>query len=210
MDQQNYSLADLSDSQSNQGSNEDEYLSDTQSNQGLNEDEVPDDLMCGICRDIYLDPQELIPCEHVFCETCLRRLNQARIYNCPICRRQIMNTLPVEDLRNQIMERYPQHVQERAEAEQQSNSYSLDLLPRWMELIRTFFGMQFQIDLDLRLVLRFGFHEVLLLLMMVLTEFYRLIMMVCQENVPSIPTLMAVFFARILMLTVALFFFNNN
>ena len=210
MDQQNYSLADLSDSQSNQGSNEDEDLSDTQSNQGLNEDEVPDDLMCGICRDIYLDPQELIPCEHVFCETCLNRLSQARIYNCPICRRQIMNTLPVEDLRNQIMETYPQHVQERAEAEQQSNSYSLDLLPRWMELIRTIFGMQFQIDLDLRLVLRFGFHEVLLLLMMVLTEFSRLIVMIRQENVPSIPTLMAVFFARILMLTVALFFFNNN
>ena len=73
MDQQNYSLADLSDSQSNQGSNEDEDLSDTQSNQGLNEDEVPDDLMCGICRDLYLDPLEFIPCYHIFCQTCVTR-----------------------------------------------------------------------------------------------------------------------------------------
>ena len=209
MDQQNYSLADLSDSQSNQGSNEDEDLSDTQSNQGLNEDEVPDDLMCGICRDIYLDPQELIPCEHVFCETCLRRLNQARIYNCPICRRQIMNTLPVEDLRNQIMERYPQHVQERAEAEQQSNSYSLDLLPRWMELIRTIFGMQFQIDLHLRLVLHFGFRELLSLLMVVLTDFFRLIMRIREENFHSIPTHMAAFFMKILVYIVVFFFLHE-
>ena len=43
-------------------------LSDTQSN----EDE--DFLECGICRNI---DGELNPCEHVFCETCLRRLNQA-------------------------------------------------------------------------------------------------------------------------------------
>ena len=104
--------------------------SDAHSNQESNEDEdFPQDLICGICQDLYLDPRELVPCEHVFCETCLRRLNKARISNCPYCRRQITGTLPVEDLRNQIMETYCQQVQERAEAEQQSNVYSLDLPP---------------------------------------------------------------------------------
>ena len=122
MDQQNY-FVDPSETESNE------------------DHDYPDDsFICGICRDIYLDPHELIPCEHVFCETCLRRLNQARISNCPICRRQIRNTMPVENLRNQIMEAYPQHVQERAEAEQESNVYSLDLPPHtpgsgWREFI---------------------------------------------------------------------------
>ena len=72
MDQQNYLLADRSDTQSNQGSSNEE-------------EDLPDEFICGICRDIYLDPRKLIPCHHVFCETCLRRLNQAQISKCPIC-----------------------------------------------------------------------------------------------------------------------------
>ena len=96
-------------------------------NNTMDESNENEDWICGICRHIYLDPHQLVPCEHVFCETCLRRLNQANIPNCPICRRQIQDTMLVEDLRNQIIETYPQHVQERAEFEQQSNVYSLDL-----------------------------------------------------------------------------------
>ena len=200
MDQQNYFLADPSDTHSNQGS--------------LNEDEdTPDEFICGICRDIYLDPRKLIPCHHVFCETCLRRLNQAQISNCPICRGQIMDTLPEEDLRNQIMETYPQYVQERAEAEQQSNVYSLDLPTytppsSWMELIHTIFGMGFQIDLDLRLVLHFRLRDVLFWLMIVLEEIFRFIVRIREDNLHSFPNHMAMFFTRILMLTVALIFLH--
>ena len=194
MDQQNYFL-DPSETESNE------------------DHDYPDDsFICGICRDIYLDPHELIPCEHVFCETCLRRLNQARISNCPICRRQIRNTMPVENLRNQIMEAYPQHVQERAEAEQESNVYSLDLppfTPGWMELIHTIFGMQFQIDLHLRLVLHFGFRELLSLLMVVLVDFFRLIMRIREENFHSIPIHMAAFFMKILVYIVVFFFLQE-
>ena len=176
-------------------------LSDTQSN----EDE--DFLECGICRNI---DGELNPCEHVFCETCLRRLNQAGMSNCPICRRQIQNTMPVEDLRNQIMETY--RGRERAESEQQSNVYSLDLPPHtpgWMELIQTIFGMEFQISLDLSLVLHFGLSDILHLLMVFLTEFFRVIVRIREENFHSIPTIMAVFFVRILAITFAIFFLPN-
>ena len=28
-------------------------------------EEIPDDLKCGICLDLYLDPLELIPCNHI-------------------------------------------------------------------------------------------------------------------------------------------------
>ena len=203
MDQQNYFLEDLSDTQSNQESNED--FSDSSDSS-----DYPDDLICGICRDIYLDPCQLIPCEHVFCETCLRRLNQAGMSNCPICRRQIQNTMPVEDLRNQIMETY--RGRERAESEQQSNVYSLDLPPHtpgWMELIQTIFGMEFQISLDLSLVLHFGLSDILHLLMVFLTEFFRVIVRIREENFHSIPTIMAVFFVRILAITFAIFFLPN-
>ena len=116
-----------------------------------------------------------------------------------------MNTLPEEDLRNQIMETYPQYVQERAEAEQQSNVYSLDLPTyappsSWMEFIHTIFGMGFQIDLDLRLVLHFRLRDVLLWLMIVLEEIFRFIMRIREDNLHSIPNHMAMFFTRILML----------
>ena len=206
MDQQNYFLEDLSDTQSNQESNED--FSDSSS--WPDSIDYPDNWICGICRDIYLDPCQLIPCEHVFCETCLRRLNQAGMSNCPICRRQIQNTMPVEDLRNQIMETY--RGRERAESEQQSNVYSLDLPPHtpgWMELIQAIFGMEFQISLDLSLVLRFGLRDLLLWLMVVLTEFLRVIVRIREENFHSIPTLMAVFFMKILAITVAFLVLPN-
>ena len=200
MDQQNYFLADRPDTHSNQGSSSED------------EDLPGDEFICGICRDLYLDPRKLIPCHHIFCETCLRRLNQAQISNCPICRGQIMDTLPEEDLRNQIMETYPQYVQDRAEAEQQSNVYSLDLPtytpPSWMELFHTIFDMRFQINLNLGLVLRFGLREVLLLLMMVLMEIFRLIVRIREDNWHSIPNHMAMFFTKILMLIATLFFFR--
>ena len=40
-----------------------------------NNDEYPEDLKCGICQDLYLNPLELIPCNHIFCQTCFTRLN---------------------------------------------------------------------------------------------------------------------------------------
>ena len=73
-----------------------------------------------------MDPQELIPCEHVFCESCLRRLNQARILDCPLCRRQIEGKIPIQ---NSIRETYPRQIREREEQEQNSNAgYNMEQL----------------------------------------------------------------------------------
>ncbi|KZS94638.1 hypothetical protein SISNIDRAFT_549176 [Sistotremastrum niveocremeum HHB9708] len=33
--------------------------------------EISDDLMCGICRETFSQPCAIIPCGHVFCESCL-------------------------------------------------------------------------------------------------------------------------------------------
>ena len=180
--------------------------SDAHSNQESNEDEeFPQDLICGICQDLYLDPRELVPCEHVFCETCLRRLNKARISNCPYCRRQITDTSPVEDLRNQIMERYAQQVLERAEAEQ-SNVYSLDLpptppheMPGLLEMITTYIcgiGILFcHFCIPLRIL-------------------YHMYQRICNNNnmeiFPiSLPLMMISFYIIFFVLDYFLFVFNN-
>ena len=91
-----------------------------------NNADYPEDLMCGICQDLYLNPLELIPCNHIFCQTCVTRLNQARILNCPVCRSQIEDTIPIH---NMIRETYPRHIREREEQEQNSNAgYNMDQL----------------------------------------------------------------------------------
>ena len=41
---------------------------------------------CPVCLDLLYRPHSLDPCRHIFCETCLRRLSQAQIVKCPICR----------------------------------------------------------------------------------------------------------------------------
>ena len=90
-----------------------------------NED-YPEDLICPICLDLYWDPVELIPCKHIFCDTCITRLNHSRISNCPICRGKIEDTMPID---NTIRETYPNHIQEREDREQNSNAgYNMDQL----------------------------------------------------------------------------------
>ena len=51
------------------------------------------DLICAICLDIFYRPTTLYPCGHIFCDPCLRRLSNAQIVRCPICRTRIMRCL---------------------------------------------------------------------------------------------------------------------
>ena len=44
---------------------------------------------CAICLDLLFNPHLLDPCQHIFCEPCLRRLSGARITKCPMCRARI-------------------------------------------------------------------------------------------------------------------------
>uniref|UniRef100_A0A1X7TJD7 RING-type domain-containing protein n=1 Tax=Amphimedon queenslandica TaxID=400682 RepID=A0A1X7TJD7_AMPQE len=46
---------------------------------------------CPVCHEVYTDPKAL-PCQHVFCQTCLEgmplnKINEAYYFYCPICRR---------------------------------------------------------------------------------------------------------------------------
>jgi hypothetical protein len=48
-----------------------------------------DELLCPICLDLLHRPHSLQPCQHLFCDPCLRRLAGARIHKCPVCRSPI-------------------------------------------------------------------------------------------------------------------------
>ena len=61
---------------------------------GAQDDRAEDDgaqdamveLLCPICWELLHRPHSLQPCEHSFCEPCLRRLARAGIQTCPLCR----------------------------------------------------------------------------------------------------------------------------
>ena len=47
---------------------------------------VQNEFSCAICTEIYIKPQQLFPCAHIFCQTCL---SQCRSKHCPMCRTTI-------------------------------------------------------------------------------------------------------------------------
>ena len=64
-------------------------------------------------RDLLHEPYSLTPCNHTFCENCLRGLSSARIIKCPICRQCIENSNFESGLARQIKDRYPQEYEDR-------------------------------------------------------------------------------------------------
>ena len=55
-------------------------------------DKIDPTLICPVCLDLLHDPHAAIPCKHVFCETCLRRLGSKNAMDtlCPMCRQRIV------------------------------------------------------------------------------------------------------------------------
>ena len=41
---------------------------------------------CVICTKVFTDPQ-VLPCNHVFCKSCVNRIKDAGTIKCPYCRR---------------------------------------------------------------------------------------------------------------------------
>ena len=52
---------------------------------------VSDQLVCSVCQEEYSRPR-VLPCLHVFCESCLEKLVEMQRFLCPNCRRSA--TLP--------------------------------------------------------------------------------------------------------------------
>ena len=54
-------------------------------------DDLDSSLICSVCLDLLFDPYVTVPCNHTFCETCLRRIGSKEPMNtqCPMCRQRI-------------------------------------------------------------------------------------------------------------------------
>lgn len=59
----------------------------------------PELLHCPVCIEVYCSPYKCMPCEHSFCELCLRRLakhnhDHKKDNRCPLCREMISYCKP--------------------------------------------------------------------------------------------------------------------
>ena len=65
-----------------------------------------DGLTCSVCLDLFYRPHTCCPCDHVFCDPCLRQLARSHPINtkCPLCREVIQSCRPNHGKRNVILE----------------------------------------------------------------------------------------------------------
>lgn len=78
--------------------------------QTIPEPNYPDEFCCAICMDLYYRPHTCTPCNHVFCEACLRRLARERpsLTPCPYCRNIIRECNFDPDLDLKLKTDYPE------------------------------------------------------------------------------------------------------
>ena len=88
-----------------------------------------DELLCPICLDLLHRPHSLQPCQHLFCDPCLRRLAIARIHKCPVCRSPIKDCHLDQELHDSIEDQHQDAYIQREEAEMASGIYNEPLPP---------------------------------------------------------------------------------
>ena len=88
-----------------------------------------DELLCPICLDLLHRPHSLQPCQHLFCDPCLRRLAGARILKCPVCRSPIKDCHLDQELHDSIEDQHQDVYIQRQQAEMASGIFNLPLPP---------------------------------------------------------------------------------
>jgi hypothetical protein len=49
-------------------------------------DDLDHSFLCPVCLDLLFEPHKVVPCQHLFCEPCLRRLGSKNPMNTSWCR----------------------------------------------------------------------------------------------------------------------------
>jgi len=102
-------------------------------------DDLDASLICSVCLDLLFDPYVTVPCNHTFCETCLRRIGSKEPMNtqCPMCRQRIVYCEPQQELAISIRESYPDIYHRRQTSEKTTNVYQMQLpwRPGWRTLV---------------------------------------------------------------------------
>lgn len=85
-----------------------------------------EDVLCSICRGIYIEPVSL-PCRHIVCLQCLERTIESNSLACPICRFRIgsyirhakgMEKLVNQGLWDQIKRQFPHEIEMKQNGEE--------------------------------------------------------------------------------------------
>ena len=82
---------------------------------------------CPICLDTLHKPCQILPCKHVYCDPCLRRLYQSGTSLCPLCRKTIDGCYLDKKLDNKIKDLNNKKHSVRQEKEENSDVYQLPL-----------------------------------------------------------------------------------
>ena len=88
-----------------------------------------EELLCPICLDLLHRPHSLQPCQHLFCDPCLRRLAGARIHKCPVCRSPIKDCHLDQELHDSIEDQHQDVYIQREQDEMNSGIFNLPLPP---------------------------------------------------------------------------------
>ena len=82
------------------------------------------DITCSICLDRIHRPQEIDPCKHMFCQSCLIRMSEAGCTKkCPLCRGAINNTKFNRELNQMIRNQHPEDYLNRENLEAKSGNF---------------------------------------------------------------------------------------
>ncbi len=72
------------------------------------------DLECPICLDVFLEPHDVVPCNHTFCAPCLKKLSKVnRGRTCPMCRQKIKGCESNKKLKTLARKQDPQAYRKR-------------------------------------------------------------------------------------------------
>nr|XP_019958247.1 PREDICTED: uncharacterized protein LOC109639302 [Paralichthys olivaceus] len=101
--------------------------------------------ICAVCLDVYFSPYMCTPCNHVFCEPCLRTLAKNSPTNtpCPLCRTVITHVFFQKELNQTARTFFPKEYLSRKQNFQKASCAKWPL-PSCRKLFRIFGGFQRQ------------------------------------------------------------------
>ncbi|KAM4577094.1 uncharacterized protein rnf180a [Odontesthes bonariensis] len=101
--------------------------------------------ICAVCLDVYFSPYMCHPCNHIFCEPCLRTLAKNSPTNtpCPLCRTIITHVFFQKDLNQTARTFFPKEYLSRKQSFQKASCAKWPL-PSCRKLFRIFGGFQRQ------------------------------------------------------------------
>ncbi|XP_053181504.1 E3 ubiquitin-protein ligase RNF180 [Scomber japonicus] len=101
--------------------------------------------ICAVCLDVYFSPYMCHPCNHIFCEPCLRTLAKNSPTNtpCPLCRTVITHVFFQKELNQTARTFFPKEYLSRKQNFQKASCAKWPL-PSCRKLFRIFGGFQRQ------------------------------------------------------------------